>query len=117
MKRLLLASILMAFGASAQATVTVDDPIECPQLGFICSVDVACSNGDCVVNNTVSTPAGTTCAAIGDPAPAVTLSGTRIGSSDPVCEWEVTDGDDTPVTVTLDGSVGFPVELQSLSVE
>jgi hypothetical protein len=116
MKRLLLASILMAFGASAQATVTVP-PIDCPSLVFTCSVDVTCDNGDCVVNNTVSSPGTTTCAAIGDPAPAVTLRGTRIGSSDPVCEWEVTDGDATPVTVRIDGSTGFPVELQSLSVE
>ena len=117
MKKLLLASFLMAFGASAQATVTVD-PIDCPTVGFTCSVDVTCDSGNCVVDNTISAPGSTSCTPLNSSnSAAETLRGVRTGASDPVCEWTVTDGSGTPVTVTLDGSVGFPVELQSLSVE
>jgi hypothetical protein len=117
MKRLLLASFLMAFGASAQATVTVGST-DCPPVVFTCTADVTCDNGDCVVENTISAPGSTTCTPVNSSdSAAVTLRGVRVGTNDPVCEWTVTDGSDTPVTVRIDGSDGFPVELQSLSVD
>jgi len=125
MKRLLLASILMAFGASAQAVVVVGN--------VICSGDACLASLDCDTH--AGNPSGTCttelleatlaiCLPISQnpAAGASRLAADKESKGEPgeaSCTWRVTDplGTGSPVEVTIDNSDGLPVELQSLSVE
>jgi hypothetical protein len=123
MKKILLASILMAFGASAQAAV-VADPINCsgsaPNISCIINLTCSTSDGNCATDlidfeSAICFPLGTDSSAT-----RVTADNELNGAGPVSCSWTVTDPDDAgsgPVTVTIDNSNGLPVELQSLSVE
>ena len=122
MKRLLLASILMAFGASAQAVVVVGN--------VICSGDACLASLDCDTH--AGNPSGTcttelldvinaVCVPFLDGPGAARLNADNENAGQPgetSCTWRVTDTSDSDVIdVTIDNSDGLPVELQSLSVE
>ena len=122
MKRLLLASILMVFGASAHAVVTVG-ATNCGggSGGESCITNVSCSNGNCDVSFDILASQGCNGLPVNSiDSNDVNLTSVRVTvplDPDPICQWDVTDGDGTPVVVTVNSSDGLPVELQSLSVE
>jgi hypothetical protein len=120
MKKLLLASILMVFGASAQAVVVVGDTVcDGTYPSITCLTDVTCNataTGKCVAvldsfeGETICLPIDGTVRVLG--------SDTEGETAPHSCTWTVTDvGDSSSLEVTVDGSDGLPVELQSLSVE
>jgi hypothetical protein len=117
MKKLLLASALMAFAASAQADVTVGN-ITCSGIPTArqCTAPISCV-GQC---NTQVAPGTNNCTPVPlTPTDDVDfLIANKEGIGDPVCTWQVTDTGDNDVTnVSIDSSDGLPVELQSLSIE
>jgi hypothetical protein len=131
MKRLLLASILMAFGTSAYALPTLQE-VTCDGAGKerFCTASVICNNRfPCTIRfialasfKCVGTPLNQD--ENGDNA-SYFLVASREGNFDgsvephPVCAWDVTDEDGTARILIDDTSTpdGLPVELQSLSVE
>jgi hypothetical protein len=115
MKKLILASILMAFGASAQADVTVGN-ITCsgPDINRQCSATITCV-GQC--NTTVASGTNNCIPLPAQPTEDVELLVATRERSDPVCIWQVIDTGGGVTEVTIDSSDGLPVELQSLSVE
>ena len=116
MKKLLLASALMAFAASAQADVTVGN-ITCSGIPSArqCTAPISCV-GQC---NTTVAPGTNNCIPIpAQPTDDVdSLIANKEGIGDPVCIWNVIDTGGGFTVVTIDSSDGLPVELQSLSVE
>jgi hypothetical protein len=123
MKRLLLASILMAFGASAQAVVVVG-VIECTGSfpSITCGADVTCDTNDNTCISEVTNLDNAICLPL---TAEERLKTTRViadnegvGAPGSFCEWLITDSSDNSSTsVTIGPDEGLPVELQSLSVE
>ena len=122
MKRLLLASILMVFGASAHAVVTVG-ATNCGggSGGESCLTNVSCSNGNCDVSIDLDATHGCNGLPLNNSSEtSYNLTSVRVTvplEPDPVCQWDVFDDDGVPVVVTVDSSDGLPVELQSMSIE
>jgi len=117
MKRLLLASILMAIGASAHAVVSVGT-ITCSGLpvSTTCTAPISCV-GNCNTNSVLGEQTNCLPAPLGLRLDVTGLIADKEGPG-PICVWDVTDtGDDDVTRVTIDSSDGLPVELQSLSVE
>jgi len=117
MNRLLLASILMAIGASAHAVVSVGT-VGCSggTVSTTCTALITCV-GNC---STITVLDETdNCAPIPlEPNPDVGGLFADKEGPDPICVWDITDTGDNVVTrVTIDTSDGLPVELQSLSIE
>jgi hypothetical protein len=125
MKKLLLASILMMVGTSANAIVTVET-LDCSidsetppntQCTAIVSCSAGPSSGRCTTELTDATLA--ICLPTGTRLVRVTLNALNTGTVEGAsCTWTVTDsGDGDTLSFTIDGSNGLPVELQSLSIE
>jgi hypothetical protein len=128
MKRLLLASILMAFGAPAYAVPTLQEVTCVDETGGrrICTAAVTCNDQfRCSIRfialasrNCVGTP-------LNQDDNGSNASYLLIASRDgleqphPVCAWDVTDSDGEVRILIDDTSTpdGLPVELQSMSVE
>jgi hypothetical protein len=121
MKKLLLASILMAFGAPAYAAVTVGTTnCSVPPGTITCNTNVTCSAGNCDVSLDFGETVRADCLPIGsvDSDDVNLISQPAVPIEDnPICVWNVTDGDGGNTVVTVNSDDGLPVELQSLSVE
>ena len=120
MKRLLLASFLMAFGASAHAGVTVGT-VECSgtEVSRTCAASLTCA-GSCTTDVITAELVDCIPLPLGTETNVIRLVADREGSQpDPQCVWDVTDvgGDGNTVRVVIGASDGLPVELQSLSIE
>ncbi len=131
MKRLLVASILMAFGAPAYALPTLQE-VTCDGAGKerFCTASVICNNRfPCTIRfialasfKCVGTPLNQD---ENDGNASYFLVASREGNLDgsvdphPVCAWDVTDEDGEARILIDDTSTpdGLPVELQSMSVE
>ena len=119
MKKLLLASFLMMVGTVANAA-PVQSAVECTGTfpDITCLQLVVCAGmpaGKC--NNAVIDSAFATCAE-SQGGKLIGALNTGAGESGAFCTWESTDTtDNVTVQITIDGSVGLPVELQSMSVE
>jgi len=118
MKKLLLASILMAFGASAQAAVVVG-PVICS--GDACTATLTCGTSNSTCTTELLDVINAVCVPFLDGPGAARLNADNENAGQPgetSCTWRVTDTSDSDVIdVTIDNSDGLPVELQSLSVE
>jgi hypothetical protein len=126
MKRLVLASILMAFGASAYALPTLQE-VTCDGVGVerFCTAAVVCNNRfPCSIRfraadsfRCVGTPLNQD--ENGDNASYFLVASREGTDPHPVCAWDVTDEDGEARILIDDTSTpdGLPVELQSLSVE
>jgi len=120
MKKILLASILMAIGApAAHATAVLGDVI-CEGSGAnrSCNGQVTCDNGTCAVDFIALDSRFCIGIPLNESGQASynLIASREQTDPDPVCAWDVTDGDGT-VRIVIDSSDGLPVELQSLSVE
>jgi hypothetical protein len=119
MKKLLLASILMAFGASAHAVVAVGT-IECigQETSRTCTAPITCST-TCTTDTIALEIVDCIPLPLGNSTGVSNLIADREGTTaDPICVWDVLDeGDQTTTRVTISSADGLPVELQSLSVE
>jgi hypothetical protein len=121
MKRLLLASILMAFGASAQAGVTVGT-IDCigQETSRTCTASLTCT-GSCTTDVILNEIVDCIPLPLGTDVDVTRIVADREGTTNPSpqCVWDVTDvgGDGSTTRVTISSADGLPVELQSLSVE
>ena len=118
MKKLLLASLLLAIGVSAHATPILSGRVCTGTAGSVTCTDVVTCTGSCQVKlntetNATCTPSGTTV----DNLP-MDLEGIQLGPA-PICTWNVRDlGDRTELVVTMSAEDGgLPVELQSVTVE
>ena len=119
MKKLLLASFLMMVGTAANAA-PVASAAECTGTfpDITCVQLVVCAGmpaGKC--DSSVLDSAFATCAT-SQGGKLIGALNTGAGASGAFCTWEVTDTTDNVTDqITIDGSVGLPVELQSMSVE
>jgi hypothetical protein len=123
MKRLLLASILMAFGAPAYAVVQVG-PVNCvgdyPDITCTAALTCGTAGSTCDVQLDSGGATQALCQPLNDSA-ANDIIATNASNGFPppaTCTWTVTDtSDNDSISYTIDHSDGLPVELQSLSVD
>ena len=119
MKKLIATLLTVACASQAHAVITVDPTVGCTGMGDTrqCSQSVSCSvANECTIE--VTTQQNATCTPDADlPSPTLLVADVITGGSPAQCTWAVTEAGFGPVFVTLDGSNGFPVELESFSVE
>ena len=108
----------MVVGTTANAVVTVGDAVctgAAPAINCTKSLTCETGSGRCAVSAPTSNAA--TCVPDRDRTSIITLIASQ-DDIDPSCAWTVTDtSDGSSIEVTIDGSDGLPVELQSMSVE
>ena len=120
MKKLLIAIILMMVGTSASAVVEEGDATCTGTFPDItCLKAVVCVNAPASKCDSTLVDSNLADCATSQGGKLIGALHTGGGATGAFCTWDVTDPTEAldPVSVTIDGSDGLPVELQSLSVE